>query len=287
MKRFIALFFIFVITITANMAQKPGNSLLWKVSGNGLEKSSYLYGTFHLLCPDQLNISDKVSHALDESGQVVMELDFDDPSVMQTLQQKMMYRNGTTAKDYLDEKEYKIVSDFFRDSMKMPFERLQAIKPFFLSSMSMIHFLGCQPAGFEKVLTSKAKKKNMEVKGLETPEEQLSFIENIPMEKQKTMLVENIKNYKESKKMFDKMVNHYLNEELEGINEIIDQYMSKDYAQMQQNLLIQRNKNWIPEIKEMMQAKASLIAVGAGHLPGKEGLIDLLRKAGYTVVAVK
>jgi hypothetical protein len=267
-------------------AQNDGNSLLWKISGNGLEKSSYVYGTFHLLCPNDLDLSKKVTDALDRSEQLVLELDFDDPTLMQTLQQNMMMPDGRTAEDYLNEEEYELLAGFFNDSLNLPFERIKGIKPFFLSSMTISHFLGCQPASFEQTLTKAAQNKGMEVKGLETVEEQLSFIDNLSMEMKKKMLMENLKQYDKSKKMFREQVDYYLSENLEGLNSIIDDYMSSDYAQLREDLLVKRNKNWVPEIRKMIQEQPSMIAVGAGHLPGSDGLLELLRVAGYSVEPV-
>lgn len=287
MKKLLLILITALFSVSSIQSQEIENSLLWKVSGNGLEKSSYIYGTLHLLCPDQLNIQEKVKRAIKETDQLVMELDFDDPQVMPTVQRAMIYKDGTTAKDYLNEKDYKLVSDFFKDSLNMPFERLQAIKPFFLSSMTVIHFLGCQPVSFEQQLTNMAKEASKEVKGLETVEEQISFIESIPREKQKKMLVEGLQDYTEAKRMFNEMVDHYLDEEISGINQIIEDYMSDDYAEMQLNLLIRRNKKWVDDMKQFMQEHSSLVAVGSGHLPGEQGLINLLIKAGYTVEPVK
>jgi len=288
MKKYVLIVLSYVLAvITAYGQSSDENSLLWKISGNGLEQPSYVYGTFHLLCPADLQIQDKVQEAFDESDQLILELDFDDPSVMPTIQQNMMYKDGTTAKDYLNEEEYNLVKGFFSDSLNMPFQRLQAIKPFFLSSMTLMHFLGCQPASFEQKLTSMAKENNLEVKGLETVEEQLGFIENIPMDMQKKMLLENMKEYDKSRKMFDKMISHYLGGDINGINDIVDEYMSDEYAEFKDELLLKRNKNWVPDIEKLAKDKPSFIAVGAGHLPGEGGVIDLLREEGYTVEAVK
>ena len=287
MKKLALIILAFVVSLISTYGQEKENSLLWKVSGNGLEQPSYLYGTFHLLCPADLQIKDKVQNAFDESDQLVLELDFDDPSVMPTIQQNMMYKDGTTAKDYLNKKEYNMIKTFFNDSLNMPFQRLQAVKPFFLSSITLRHFLGCQPASFEKRLTSMAKKDSIEVKGLETVQEQLNFIEDIPMKMQKKMLLENLKEFDKSKKMFDQLIDHYLNEDISEINNLVDEYMSDEYAGFKKDLLTDRNKNWIPDIEKLMKNNASFIAFGAGHLPGNNGVIELLREAGYTVEAVK
>jgi len=286
MKKSALLIMTLLVSIVMLKAQNNGNSLLWKISGNGMEQSSYVFGTFHLLCPNDLDLSKKVTDALDRSEQLVLELDFDDPTLMQTLQQNMMMSDGQTAEDYLNEEEYKLLAGFFKDSLNMPFERIKGIKPFFLSSMTISHFLGCQPASFEQTLTKAAQNKGMEVKGLETVEEQLSFIDNLSMEMKKKMLMENLKQYDKSKKMFREQVEYYLSENLEGLNSIIDDYMSSDYAQLREDLLVKRNKNWVPEIRKMIQEQPSMIAVGAGHLPGSDGLLKLLREAGYSVEPV-
>ncbi|HKL38274.1 MAG TPA: TraB/GumN family protein [Bacteroidales bacterium] len=287
MKKMTTLLLTLMVSVATLYGQVSSKSLLWEISGNGLEKSSYLYGTFHLLCPDDLQIKDKVKNAVGASEQLVLELDFDDPSVMQTIQQNMAYSDGTTAKDYLRDSEYELVAGFFKDSLQLPFERLHTIKPFFLSSMTLMHFAGCQPVSFEQKLTSMAKNEGIEVAGLETVQEQMGFIEGIPMEMQKKMLLENLQHYDSSRVMFRKMMRCYLNEDLPGLNDISQEsFVNEEYVEFRENLLINRNKDWIPRIEELVKKEASFIAVGAAHLPGKEGVIDLLRKKGYRVKPV-
>lgn len=287
MKKMTTLLLALMVSVASLYGQVSSQSLLWEISGNGLEKSSYLYGTFHLLCPDDLQIKDKVKDAMGVSEQLVLELDFDDPSVMQTIQQNMAYSDGTTAKDYLNKSEYELVAGFFRDSLQLPFERLHAIKPFFLSSMTLIQFAGCQPVSFEQKLTSMAKQEGIDITGLETVQEQMGFIEDIPMKMQKKMLLENLQHYDSSRVMFHKMMDCYLREDLPGLNAISQEsFADEEYVEFRENLLINRNKDWVPKIEQEVKEKACFIAVGAAHLPGKEGVIDLLRKKGYRVEPV-
>ena len=286
MKKITSLLVLLFVAGFSLQAQENGNSRLWKISGKNLEHPSYLYGTFHLLCPDDLQIQDKVTNAMDASDQLVLELDFDDPEVMPTIQQNMAFTDGTTARDYLSESEYQMLTDFFRDSLNLPFERLETIKPFFLSSMTLMHFLDCQPVSFEQRLTTMAGERKMEVKGLETVEEQIRFIDNLSMAYQKKMLLENLEHYDSSRMMFDRMVRFYLNANLEGLISISEDYMSTDYADFREELLTKRNKRWIPAIEKLVGDRSSFIAVGAAHLPGKDGVIPLLREAGYKVEPV-
>lgn len=275
-----------LIPVFSAFGQRTENSLLWKISGNGMEKSAYLYGTYHLLCPGDLQIPEKARIAFLTSDRLVLELNFGDPSVMPSIQQNMVFTDGTTARDYLSQEEYRLVARFFTDSMNMPFERLQFIKPFFLSSITLQHFLGCKPVSFEQKLTAMAEKQNMEVEGLETVKEQIGFVKNIPLKVQKKMLVNSLRNYRQSKKLFDRMMAHYRNEHISELSTLIGQYMHADYAEFENDLLVKRNKNWMEKMEAFMGQKTTFIAVGAGHLAGRGGLLTLLKSAGYRVEAV-
>ncbi|MFO7933189.1 MAG: TraB/GumN family protein [Bacteroidales bacterium] len=283
MKKSVLLITAILCGIIFAHAQSLENSLLWKITGNDLDGPSYLYGTFHLLCPGDLVISGEAADALKNSEQLVLELDFDDPGMLMAMQQGMFMKDGTTAKDYLDEEEYALVSDFFTSKMGLPFEQLSGLKPFFLSSMTLLYFLDCQPASPEQRFTEMAGEQGIEVLGLETVEEQLGFIDDIPLEDAAEMLVTGIEDLEDSDAMTDEMVSTYLEGDLDGIQEIIDTYMGGEYAEISEDLVTARNRDWIPKIEMLIREKPSFIAFGAGHLPGEQGVIQLLRQEGYSV----
>jgi hypothetical protein len=287
MKKVLVLFQVLLVSFVTTYAQPSGKSLLWKISGNGLIESSYIFGTFHLLCPDQDIIDTRIENALMESKILALELDFDDPEMMGTITMGMFFQDGTKASDYLNEEEYKLVADFFIEKMKMPFEQLASIKPFFLSAMTMIYFLDCQPVSVEMKLAEIAADHDIEVTGLETVEEQLQFINDISLEDQKAMLIEGVEDLEEMNGMTSKMVEIYMKEDLDGIQTIMDEYMEDEYVELNDNLILSRNENWIPKIEKLMAEQASFIAIGAGHLSGEHGLLKKLWEAGYTVEAVK
>ncbi len=284
-KTYFTLIILVSVTFLLN-AQELEKSLLWKVTGNGIDAPSYIFGTFHMLCPDDLVIPEKVEKAMEQSEQLVLELDFDDPQIMLTIQQGMMFRDGTTAKDYLSEEEYKKVSDFFVNKMELPFAALVGIKPFFLSSMTILYFLDCQPVSIEQKLTELAGKQGIEVVGLETVGEQLGFVDSIPLEDAAEMLLLSIDDENEMQGMTDELVAKYLEEDLLGLQVILDRYMEEEYTEINDNLLVNRNRDWIPKIMEIAGTQPSFIAFGAGHLTGEEGVIKLLRKEGYNVEPV-
>ncbi len=268
-------------------AKKEDNSLLWEISGKGLKEKSYLFGTIHILCPDDLVISDKIKDALNSSQRLVLELDFSNPNLMMEIQSGMIMKDGTTARDYLSASDYELVERFFKDSLNMPLEQVGIVKPFFLSSFTMMRYFNCQPASWEQTLMGLAKEKELQVSGLETVAQQLQAIEKITLQKQGQMLVEGIRDHAKSKKMFAEMVALYKQENIAALQSMTSKYMTKDYAEAERALLQERNRNWINSIQEGIQNGASFYAVGAAHLGGKEGVIALLRKQGYTVKAVK
>ena len=95
--------------------QNNSNSLLWEVSGNGLDTPSFLFGTFHLLCKDDLHFSDALRQAVAGSKEVYMELDMDDPSMMLQGMMYMTMKKDTTLADLYTPAEYERVKKFFSD----------------------------------------------------------------------------------------------------------------------------------------------------------------------------
>jgi len=283
MRKTFVLLSVFLLSMLPAFSQSFENSMLWKISGNGIENPSYVFGTFHMLCPDQLVISEKLIRSMKECDRLVLELDFDDPNLMASMQTGMMFTDGTSAKDYLNDEEYKLVSGFFAEKMQMPFQMIAGIKPFFLSALTMIYFMDCQPASMEQKLMETAGK---EVIGLESVEDQMNFIDNIPLEDQKSMLISGVEDLEEMDEMTSKMVETYLKEDLAGIQSITEEYMTEDYVELNEELIVSRNHDWVPKIDALIREHSCFVAVGAGHLGGEAGLLNLLQKEGYTVEAV-
>lgn len=259
------------------------NTLLWEISGNELKKPSYLFGTFHLICKSDIPFGVQLKEAVKNSDEMYMELDMDDPATMFGGLMLMGMRNDTTLKDLFTETEYKKVADFFKDSLHMPITMFNGTKPFFLSAMLYPKMLPCKTmTGVEEELMQLAKSEKKEIKGLETMAFQASIFDSIPYEEQAKELLKSIDSLNNYRKYFDTMVQVYKSQRL---NDIEDMFTKTEFG-MQENqdiLLDNRNLNWVSQLKKIMPAKAVFIAVGAGHLTGKNGLISLLKKEGYTL----
>ncbi|MFN8253612.1 MAG: TraB/GumN family protein [Ferruginibacter sp.] len=259
------------------------NSLLWEISGNHLSKPSYLFGTFHLICKNDIPAGSQLQEAVKASGEMYMELDLDDPATMMGGLMLMRMRGDTTLKTLYTEAEYKKVADFFKDSLQMPLAMLNSTKPFFLSAMLYPKMLPCKTmTGVEEELMKMAKAHHKEIRGLETMAFQAAVFDSIPYTVQAKELLHSIDSLAEYRRLFDTMVQAYRSQQL---NKIEEQFSKTEFG-MEENqdiLLDNRNRNWVGQLKKIMKAGPVFIAVGAGHLVGEQGLIALLKKEGYTL----
>ncbi len=264
--------------------QTDNNSLLWRVSGKGIKKPSYLFGTFHLLCKDDIHFSEQLKKSLQSSNEVYMEMDMDDPSTMFSGLLYMNMKNGKKLKDLYTEDEYKKVENYFTDSLGMPMMMFQTIKPYFLVAMLYPKMMKCKTAsGVEEELMKLAKENKKEIKGLETMQFQASVFDSIPYEWQAKELLKNIDSFSMYKNEFDTMVLQYKNQQLSAMEKLLAKSEFGSDEKYEDILLTKRNKNWVNQLKNIMNKESVFVAVGTGHLVGDKGLINLLRKEGYTV----
>jgi len=263
------------------------NTLLWRISGNNLSKPSYLFGTIHLLCANDIELSETLKTAIKETDKVYLELDMDNLFEMMQAVQKMKMRNDTTLSDLLSESDYKKVKAFFTSKSSMiPFSILETYKPMLAASMIMQTSTDCDNAiSMEQIIMQQAKQDRKEIKGMETMTYQLSIFDSIPYEVQAKQLLafitENDTEDKASKE-YEEMASAYRNQELNKLEMLInkEEFGVGNFADL---LLYNRNRNWVVSMGKIFSANSAVIAVGAGHLPGEKGVINLLRKAGYKV----
>jgi uncharacterized protein len=263
------------------------NTLLWRISGRNLAKPSYLFGTIHLLCANDIDLSETLKKAINETDKVYLELDMDNLFEMMQAVQKMKMRNDTTLSDLLSDSDYKKVKAFFASkSSIIPFSILETYKPMLAASMIMQTSTECDNAvSMEQIIMQEAKENKKEIKGMETMAYQLSIFDSIPYEVQAKQLLAFISdNDTEDKasKEYDEMASAYRNQDLSKLEALInkEEFGIGNFADL---LLYNRNKNWVISMDKIFANNSAVIAVGAGHLPGEKGVINLLKKAGYKV----
>lgn len=273
-----------LFTLLTN-AQQLDNSLLWKISGNGLSKPSYLFGTVHITC--DATLKPKVLTALDATSQLYLELDMDDPNMQAEMMNGIMMKGGVTMKSLVSEADFKLINDFITKNTGMPLTLMERFKPFMVSAMLIPKMLDCPMQSVEQSLIEVTKKQNEQTYGLETFQEQFAVFDAIPYQEQMDDLLKTAKDGMAGDKAeYAKIYEAYSKEDLNALLKYVNESENKTTSHGDV-LLVNRNKNWIPKIEAVAKEKPTFFGVGAAHLGGDEGVIMLLRKKGYKVEAVK
>lgn len=276
-----------LVTTSVNAQKAQDNALLYEVTGPGLTKPSYLYGTFHLVCPADLTITDAMKKAIGEASQVYLELDLDDPSMMASMQKAMIMTGGKTIKDLLSPDDYTLLDTYLKQKMNMGLAQVGMLKPIGLLSLMYMTLLPCQPASYDMTFAQMASKDNKEVLGLESVDAQLAALDKIPMQEQLKGLVDMAKMPDEAKKEFADLLAAYKANDMAKLTSLMKNSKFGDMAEFEDSLLGERNANWIPVIEKAAKEKPTFFAFGAGHLSNEKGVVNLLRKKGYSVKPVQ
>jgi hypothetical protein len=271
-------------------ATNEKSSLLWKISGHGLEKPSYLFGTIHMLCEEDAMLGDSLKKAIRNCDNVYLEVQMDNLMEMVGMLGQLSMRDDTTLSDLLSKDDYEKVKKYFDEKGSMlPFSMLETLKPILAASMLEENSLPCgTPVAMEQLIMEEAKSDEKSIKGLETMAYQASVLDSIPYKVQAQQLVSYIDSANkgvDENKEFNELLEAYKSQDLKKLEELMvksDIGMSS-YTDV---LLYNRNRNWVKKLKTILPGKSLVIAVGAGHLPGDQGVIQLLRKEGYTVTPV-
>lgn len=263
---------------------KLENTLLWEISGNELNQSSFLFGTMHLLCAEDAKLSDSLRQAINTVTEIYFEIDLD--NMMETLgAMKYLNMNGNKKlSDLLSAGDYAKVKNYFtKNKVMMPLSMMDRFKPYFITALiSESKFPCASKDGMEQAIMKYASKNKKPIYGLETIQFQASVFDSIPYENQAKDLVKMIDSAAKGNDDNDlRMIEVYRNQDLNEMVTLTSE--SEGIGQYMDLLLYNRNANWVKKMPGLMKQKQILFAVGAGHLGGEKGVIHLLRKAGYTV----
>lgn len=268
-------------------ALAQGHSFLWKATRGG--NVVYLVGSVHLLTKDYYPLSPALEAAYKDTALLVEEVDMGE-MLGADAQMQLLRRGMLPAGQSLD----KVVS---ADTMTLvnksavelgiPVEALKLLKPW-MASLTL-DALEWQKAGFDadlgldKHFYDSAKADGRPVQGLETVEFQLSMFDGMTPEQQDHMLADSIKELSTEQASVTTVANAWKAGDAPGVERIVLQDLKSDPV-MYQRLLVDRNRNWLPKIEALFtRPRPSLVVVGAAHLVGPDGLLQLLKARGYTI----
>ena len=293
MKRFLTLLLVIATTLGAQA------QLLWKVSGNGLDKPSYLFGTYHLA---SLGIKDSIA-ALPQVQQDVQQVygevimaDMMKPETLMKMQQQMMLPADTTLRGLFTPEEFTVVTQAVTEYLKVDIALLDRMKPAALSQQLTVLFYLKHTPGYnpQELLDASfqqdAIKAGKKVGGLETVQSQMDILFNKPLRRQAEDLYCFLSDPAKAERQAKEVIAAYAAQDLDTVLRLMEEKEGtkcdptpEEMAQ----LLYDRNHNWVDQMPDIMQAAPTLFVIGAGHLPGEQGLVKLLQEKGYTVEPLK
>ncbi len=283
MKHFLIVLLFIYAAVPVSAQQQ--NSLMWEISGNGLQKSSYVFGTIHMICKEDFFMPSVVTEKFKTSDKVFLEMDMDDPAMQMKMMKLATLSGGQSLKKIFGD-DYKIVDSFFKANSQFPLVMFNGFKPMMVMSLMYLEMLPCeQHESYEQSFIALAREEKKDIQGLETIEDQMKVFDDIPDSIEAKNIIKMIREYEQQKQQFADMVKVYKEQNLNKLIESIEG--SPDLMNAEEALLTRRNNNWIPVMEANMKEGGCFFAVGAAHLPGTNGVLELLKKAGYKVKPVK
>lgn len=272
-------------------------ALFWKIEKSGVAPS-YLYGTMHVSDARITTLKPPVEKAITSAQAVVLEVaDLTSSALAAAMSEtsgaELIYSDGRTLSAQLTAPEFKKVEEVVKNT-GLPAAAAKVMRPWLVSTLLSMSACERQQAALgaqvlDMQISKRAKDAGIPVAGLETIGQQLQALASIPEGEQLSMLRVGLQYYEQTDDMMETMLQLYLNRDMGAampFQKALAARMGIEtsaFDGFQQSLLIDRNKRMSANARQHLDKGGAFIAVGALHLPGKTGLVTLLREAGYTV----
>ncbi len=292
MKKFILSIAVFFVAISSNA------QILYKVSGNGAKGDSYVMGTHHLAPISILDSLESFNSAINSVDAVYGEIDQSEMNSPQTQQKMMMAAmapTDSTLSKVFTKEQFDSIDNVLKkySGGQAALNMLEPMIPTLVSQQLAIlinmqvipNFNPMQQLDTHvKAIGAQAGK---EVNGFETVEFQINVLFGDPISKQAEDLLESIRKEDMMKSFSFDLYNAYITQDIEKLRQLmIDPDLGLE-PEDEAKMLTNRNINWVNQLKTILPQKSVFVCVGAGHLPGENGVLNLLRQAGYTITPVK
>ena len=270
-----------------NASQAPAKSCLWRVISK--DSTVYLLGSVHLLKADAYPLSPAIERAFSDSTKLVLEVDLDSlnsPDAQQMILAKALLPEGKTLSETLSPEAYRAARQQV-EALGLDIEALKRMKPWFLAlslvAMKM-HQLGYDAQqGVDQHFFNRARKAKKEVLGLETVEFQFNLLDSLSAKTQEESLLQTLKELEQFETEFEQIVRAWTAGQEKQLRDLLLENF-KEYPDIYAKLISERNRNWLPKIQRHLQGtNKTLVVVGAAHLVGPDGVVELLKREGYSV----
>lgn len=283
MKKLVKSIAICALTLVSfTIFAQDNKSLLWQISGKGLEKPSYVFGTIHMICQEDYIMTETIQNTLKNVDAFYAEIDFSNPENMAVLQQSMM--SETPLSQRLNNEQYQKLQQLLKEVVDLDITQFEHLTDAAIVSMVTFKSFPCTDFKmYEMELLQTAAAAEKKMGGLETAAEQMEILgKSLGIDAVFEML-NDLK--KDGFKSTKEMVALYTNQDVQGLYDYMKKssYMTDE---VYNEMLTKRNHNWINEMPALMKNQSVFFAVGAAHLSGNNGVLKLLKDNGYTVKPV-
>lgn len=260
--------------------------ILWKVQSP--QNTIYLAGSIHVLQKDHYPLHHEFDDAFNASSRLIFEADLDglsSPLAQMNMLRKGLYLNGETLPTVLSPESYATAKAGLA-GLGQQIEDFHRLKPWMVATAVMaleLQKLGFESAyGVDRHFFEKAKAAGKDIQGLETVEFQLNLFDQLSPSIQEQFLLQTLEDLKNLGTQVSDMVEAWKQGNVQQLEALLAGM--GEYPELNQALVINRNRDWLPHVEQALQEKEPVfIVVGALHLLGKEGLVEALKEKGYRV----
>ena len=258
---------------------------VWRITDG--ESTVYLGGTVHLLRPEDYPLPEEFDQAYEGSSELFFETDIssmNDLSVQAQMLQQLTYSDGRTLKDVLDTEAYAAL-ETYTAGVGMPLMMLEQFKPgMIVSTLQVLEFqrMGFPPQGVDAFFNAQALTDGKSVGALETLDEQIGFLAAMGEGVESEFIMMSLEDLDNTAKLMDEMIEAWRVGDSQALQTLFVDDMLERAPAVYDSLLRQRNLRWVPQIEAMFNDQGTeFVLVGAAHLVGVDGLVELLRARGY------
>ena len=277
------LFIIFIATLLTLNA----SSFVWKISKNG--SSLYLGGTIHVLKQSDYPLPLEFDAAYNDSDILVLETDLaqtQTPEFAQQIMQNLVQSEGRTLRDDLSKKVYiqlkKRIASMGLDMNSI--DRFKVSMVVLNLTVMELQKMGVSAQGVDAYYSAKAYEDVKKMLYLESVEDQMNLIASMGEGHEDELILQTLNDLDTLEHDMNKMTQLWRAGRAEELYEFASRDFMLEFPELYEEILLERNKNWLPQILDMFETKKiEYILVGSMHLVGPDGLLDLLRARGYKI----
>jgi len=273
--------YVLIVTGTSQLLAQDDSALFWSISKDG-GQAGFLLGTIHSEDPRVLDFPLEFINDLNANQVFAMEMVPDLPT-LKLLTEFMQYQDGTTLEGRVGPERYARLRSALSE-YQVPADWITRMKVW---AVMMTLSVPPPETGFfmDFSLSLRAAGAGLKVVGLESLEQQLSFLEDMPMEQQLMLLDQALMEHEKVREIHQQMVDNYLAGDLLALQSQAEEQLDQLGPAARQYFMEQgidlRNQRMLESLLPHLQTSQVFVAVGALHLPGEVGLIQLLRARGY------